>query len=38
MKIYHVIYEDGAWSLWFNGRVVGRYHTREEAEIAAQSL
>ena len=27
----------GAWSLWKNGRVIGRYHTRAEALAAAFS-
>ncbi len=27
----HIVYEDGAWSVWKDGKIVGRYHTKEEA-------
>ena len=30
MQTPHVIYEDGAWNLWLDGRVVARCHSREE--------
>lgn len=32
--MYHIIYEDGAWSLWYDGRIIGRYHTEVEATEA----
>lgn len=35
--VYHIVFEDGYWSLWYDGRIVGRYHTREEAEAAASA-
>lgn len=30
--MYHIVYEDGAWPVWYDGRIIGRYRTREEAE------
>jgi len=31
MNMFHIVYEDGYWSLWQDGRIVGRFHTKEEA-------
>ncbi len=28
----HIVFEDGAWSVWFDGRIIGRYKTKQEAE------
>lgn len=32
--MFHIVHEDGAWSLWYDGRIIGRYATREESENA----
>lgn len=29
--IFHIVFEDGYWSLYKDGRIVGRFHTYEEA-------
>ncbi len=29
--MYHITYEDGAWPLWRDGRVIRQFTSREEA-------
>lgn len=31
MKAFHIIFEDGYWSVRIDGRIAGRFHTKEEA-------
>jgi hypothetical protein len=36
--MFHIVFEDGYWSVWLNGKLVRRFHTKEEAQDYIRSI